>query len=452
MMQSNAAQADESLDPAERNVDRWVSGGAPGWTAVGLLGFLFAVSFVDRMILALLIDPIRLDLGVSETQLGLVFGAGFSVAYVLAGLPLAHFADRGNRRALLIMGVLIWSISTFLAGFANSFATLLMARAGVGIGEAVLTPVAVSIIADLFAPDRRALPTSIYSAVGGVMASGSLIVGGAAVWLAAQLSPALSLTPWRLTFMIVALPGVLGALAFAWLVPEPKRREAGTLYPDDVSVRTMVKHLLDHRRLYAGMFLGVGFMFAQSMGLIAWGPTMLVRQHGLSVAEAGGALGSAAVIGAVVGTLSVPLVLRYLKGMEPASAIVAAGLGYALLSVPVFAFAITSSNLEVALAAIAIGMFGTSASAVLPSLLVQTATPPRLRARAMAVYLLLSSFLGLALGPFLVSRFAQNTGAAGLSGALAINGWAMLAIACGCYLLALFRKQQRDRRAARQQR
>jgi len=85
MMQSNAAQADESLDPAERNVDRWVSGGAPGWTAVGLLGFLFAVSFVDRMILALLIDPIRLDLGVSETQLGLVFGAGFSVAYVLAG-------------------------------------------------------------------------------------------------------------------------------------------------------------------------------------------------------------------------------------------------------------------------------------------------------------------------------------------------------------------------------
>lgn len=402
------------------------------WTTVALLCFLFAASFVDRMILALLIDPIRIDLGIDETRLSMLFGLGFSVAYVLAGLPIGHLADRGNRRTLLLAGVLIWSVATFAAGFSTGFAMLAVTRAGVGIGEAVLTPVAISMIADLFAPERRALPTSVFSTVGAAMGSGSLIVGGGAVWLAERLSMDLSVPAWRLTFMIVAMPGLIGAIAFALLVREPRR---GVVTRDDASVSAAIRHLTDNVRLYVGLFLGVGLMLAQAMGLVAWGPTMLIREHGLSAAQAGAAFGSAAVTGSVIGALSVPFVLRQLRRYEPTTALVVAALGYALFTAPVSVLLIDSDRFALVLVAVAVGLGGLAASAVLPSLLVQAATPPRLRGRAMAVYLLLSSLVSIGLGPILVTWAAGPGGDLGY--ALALTGGAMLGLACAGYLLAL---------------
>jgi MFS family permease len=409
------------------------------WLAVGLLCFLFAASFVDRMILALLIEPIRADLGVSETQLAILFGLGFSLAYVTAGLPLGHLADRGNRRTLLIGGVLVWSAATVAAGFADSFATLAITRAGVGIGEAVLTPVAISMIADLFAPQRRALPTSIFSTVGAAMGSGSLIIGGGAVWLAERLGADLGIEAWRLTFIIVAVPGLLGAIAFAIAVPEPER---GVADRDQASLGAAIAHLRANIRLYAGMFLGVGLMLTQAMGLVAWGPTMLMRQHGLSAAEAGAAFGGAAVVGSMTGALSVPFLLRRLAGHSPTDSILIAAFAYALVTAPAASLAIASGRFELVLIGIGIGLGGLAAGAVLPSLLVQAATPARLRGRAMAVYLLLSNLLSLGLGPVLVTWFAGPGG--DLAHALAWTGGATLTLACACYLLALTRQPHRS--------
>ncbi len=219
---------------------------AKPWTVVGLLALLYAISWVDRMILALLIDPIQAYTAASDDQMASMFGGGFAIFYVAAGIPIAHMADRSNRARLIVYGVLLWSLTTIAAACARTFAALAVTRAGVAIGEAVLTPVAVSMIADLFPHGRHVLPSSVYTMVDAVMGSGSLIVGGAAVGLAAVLTASSGVPAWRLTFVIVALPGLLAAAAFAWLVREPMRREESGEKNDRASARAAMRHMADN--------------------------------------------------------------------------------------------------------------------------------------------------------------------------------------------------------------
>src|SRR5580693_4273673 len=195
------------------------------WWTIALLGLLLAVSFVDRQILALLVNPIGKELGLSDTRLGVLYGAGFGILYSLAGLPLAQWLDRSARIRIVVFGVVAWSCATIAAGFASDYWTLLACRSGVAIGEAVLTPAAVSLIADMFAPDRRTLPTSLYTAVASLMGVGAFAVGGAAVDLATRLSPVVGLEPWRLTLVLVGAPGLLLAAILAFTGREPDRRE-----------------------------------------------------------------------------------------------------------------------------------------------------------------------------------------------------------------------------------
>lgn len=411
------------------------------WFAVGLLSFLYAASFIDRMILALLMDPVRAELALSETQLSLLFGLAFGAAYVLAGLPLGHLADRGNRRRLLVVGVLLWSVATASAAFAQGFGSMLIARAGVGIGEAVLTPIAVSLIGDLFPRDERALPMSLYMTVGAVMGSGSLIVGGGAFWLAIQLKPLLGMEPWRLTFILVALPGLVGAAVAALMLREPKRSEFGVTRSGDMSLGGAISHLLSHVTLYLGFFIGVGCVLALAMALLAWGPTMLVREHSLLTAQAGALFGVVAASGSVIGTLSVPFFLR----RETANAtrrICLLAASYAVGTIPIVAFGLTSTNVILVLCATGVAMAGLSASAVLPALLVQLVALPRLRARTIAVYLLISNVISLGLGPVLVPLARELNGPQNLADALSLTAWASLAAALFCYAAAFLGTRQ----------
>ena len=191
------------------------------WYMVFSLTLIYCVSFLDRNILSLLAVPIAGALGISKTQLGLLYGLGFGVLYALVGLPLAHWIDRGQRVWIVVIGVTLWSLCTFASAFATSFGQLAILRSGVAIGEAVLSPAAVSLIADLFDRERRTLPTSIYSAVGTVMGYGSYFFAGGALDLATHLSTQMAMAPWRLTLIIVGLPGLLLAPLLRLTVREP---------------------------------------------------------------------------------------------------------------------------------------------------------------------------------------------------------------------------------------
>lgn len=437
------AQGGHGTDMAGMEVGTSVAGierpgslGRP-WLVVALLSLLYAISFVDRMIIALLVDPIRTDLGVSDTQIGLLFGLGFALLYTLCGIPIAHLVDRGNRRRILLAGVLLWSGTTLLSAFADNYAMLLVSRAGVAVGEAVLTPTAISMIADLFPRERRSLPTSIYSMVGAVMGSGAFIVGAGAIVLANALGAAYDISVWRLTLAIVAAPGFVAAALFAWLVAEPPRGAHDPAAGSATSLAEAARYTLRHGGLYLAFFCGVGFMLVVAMSLVAWAPTFLVRVHGLSAAQAGVMFGGVAVAGSIVGTLSVSFVIRRLGGGSPERGVIRAAMLYALIAAPTLAVAIHAGTVAVVLGGIAVAMLGLSASAVLGPLLVQLTTPSDMRARMAALYLLLSGLLSLGIGPLLVSFFAEHQWfGGGLAHALGATSLLALGAALACYFIA----------------
>lgn len=200
---------------------------ARAWYLVVLLTISYVFSFIDKYIPALLVEPLKQDLGLSDTQMGLLLGPAFAVLYASLGLPLGWLADRTRRTALAAAGVALWSLATALSGAARSFGQLLLARVGVGIGDATLAPSALSLISDSFPPDKRGRPVALYVAAQS-FGAGLAMLGGAVVlgWATSQAEIRLPLVgvvaPWQFTFIAVGLPGLLIALLLA-AVREPAR-------------------------------------------------------------------------------------------------------------------------------------------------------------------------------------------------------------------------------------
>src|ERR1700753_2414632 len=211
--------------PSRRGVDSGRS-----WYVLGMLTVAYALAFIDRQLLNLLVDPIKHSLNVSDTQLSLVQGLAFVSAYLLAGPLWGRAVDITNRRNILVLCICVWSISTALCGRADTYAGLFSARFGVGASEACIVPVCWSLISDLFSTQKRARAISIWS-TGAFLGAGFSLVGGGLVISAARslrlTFPVLEpLATWQLAFVIVGIPGVLLAALLLLTVGEPLRRRA----------------------------------------------------------------------------------------------------------------------------------------------------------------------------------------------------------------------------------
>ena len=197
------------------------------WYAVIVLLLAYVLSFVDRIIMSLLVIPIQKDLGISDTQMGLLMGLAFAIFYTVVGIPIARLSDAKSRKIIVSIGIFLWSIMTAVCGLARSFIELFLARVGVGVGEATLSPAAYSMIADYFPEEKLGKAIAVYQS-GALFGSGiAFIIGGAIVGLivnsnATSLPFLGELQPWQLAFIIVGLPGVLMALVML-TVKEPKR-------------------------------------------------------------------------------------------------------------------------------------------------------------------------------------------------------------------------------------
>ncbi len=262
-----------------------------GWYAVAVLWLGYICSFVDRQVLALLVEPIKATLAISDTQVSLLQGLAFGLFYALMGLPCGMLIDRFSRRVVIAFGIAIWSLATIACGFAGGFWSLFVARMLVGIGEATLSPGALSMLSDHFPREKRVLPTSIYVSAGSFGGGLAMIAGGAAIaWAAShpfRLPGGTLLEGWRATFVLVGLPGLLIA-AMMLTVREPARRNEG-----DPSVRgahawSAAWGFLSERR---GLFLrhfGAFALFAWlAYALLSWAPTYFIRVHGWTLPEAG---------------------------------------------------------------------------------------------------------------------------------------------------------------------
>jgi MFS family permease len=381
------------------------------WYVTIVLMLCYTLSFVDRQILSLLVPQIKTDLGINDTRIGLLQGFSFALFYATMGLPLGRIADMTNRRNLIAICITFWSIFTTACSGAKSFATLFLARMGVGIGEAGLNPSAFSILSDYFSKERLSSALSVFY-IGNLLGSSlALIVGGTAVQAVTQ-QPDINLpilgtiASWRLTFMIVGLPGLLFAL-LVFTVREPSRTSLALDSTGAVkmSIRETFLQVRARWQSIAGISLGFVFQATCNYGFTAWVPTYFLRAHGWSIGEAGRALGFVILpfgcLGLYVGGY---LSERWQKrGVVDGPLLVAipSAIGIVLFLVPAMLMPTASWSL----ALIGPGFFflvlpmGTSTAAL------QVIVPNQVRAQVSALYLFILNLGGLTLGPVLPGAF-----------------------------------------------
>jgi MFS family permease len=279
-----------------------------GWWAVAIFALAAMLSYTDRQILALLVDPIRGDLHISDTQLSILQGAAFAVLYSFIGLPLGRFADLVPRRALLVFAVIAWSLGTILCGLSHSFAELFAARLLVGVGEAALAPAAMSLIGDYFPPAVRALPTGVFL-TGMVIGGGSAIAIGGSLLSVAQhrlfaTVPLVGLlAPWREVLAVLGIFGMILAPLFLTL-REPGIRKA-SLREIGLRLLSLTHVFRAFRGQYAMLLPLYGAMAIGSIvdyAILSWTPALLARRFALTPSEIGAALGGIAIAAGLVGT------------------------------------------------------------------------------------------------------------------------------------------------------
>ncbi len=381
------------------------------WYVVALLATAYVFSYIDRMIIALLVEPMKADLQISDTQISLLQGFAFAVFYAIAGIPIGRLADRKSRKVIVVVGVTLWSLLTAACGLARSYFQLFLFRIGVGVGEAALSPAAYSIIADLFPRNKLGRANSIY-VMGGFLGGGiAIIVGGLVIGMLEAHGPfefplVGSLKPWQLTFIAVGLPGLLLAAVIALTVREPQRRAliAGddTVDRESVPFREVLAYVRQHIRLFGPLFVAAGFVSMVTYGSYAWTPTLFLRKYDWNIRDIGIMYGSVNLVAAVSGPLVGGWIMDKIsaaKTLSP-SLFLAGGSAAAVITLGVAPLA---PGPVLALSIFAIGIFAKTAFLVMPPTILQYSCPNRLRGQLTAFYIFTVNIIGLTLGPTAVA-------------------------------------------------
>jgi len=399
MMPSTAAVSD---------VERPWPGAVRAWYAVAVLFVAYALAFVDRTILTLLVGPIRADLQISDTQVSLLHGFAFAIFYTVVGIPIARLADIGNRRRIIALSAFAWSITCCACGTAKNFAQLFLARIGVGVGEAGLSPAAYSMMSDLFSAKRLALAMSVYTSALYLGAGLALIIGGAVIGAATRMPPLMlpligTIHPWQLTFFVVGLPGLLvGALLFT--VQEPLRRMArSTQSIAATRLLDTFKFMRLHRGAYVGHIVGFTLISVVYNVAVAWAPAFLIRKLHLPTPTAGYLLGVVILLAGIAGVVLGGLLADYFRKRDHLDATLIVGLMSASLAAPTGAAAFLTSDLTAFLTLFALMLFGASMAFGAAAAGIQALTPNRMRAQASAAYLFTLNLLAVGTGPTLAA-------------------------------------------------
>lgn len=370
------------------------------WYVLALLLVAYTLSFIDRMILSLLVGPIRAELRIGDTQMSLLMGFAFAIFYSLLGVPLGWVADRRSRRWLIVGGVAAWSLMTAACGLARGYAGLFLARIGVGVGEAALSPAAYSLLGDLFPRERLGRAMAVYS-IGVPLGSGIALIAGSLVVQFVSVGPPVGapglgeLAPWRFAFLVLGAPGLLLAGLIALTVRDPVRELAHAT----AARGELLSFLRARRAALATHFGGMSLVALVMYGAMAWIPQMLHRSYGMPVSEAGLWFGAATAGGGACGLLLGGWLgdRLYARGFKDAHLRVIRL--NALILLPLFVGMGLAPSRNVALALMVLAMLlGTIHGGVAGAAL-QLVSPPSVRARVVALYFLVANLIGLGLGP-----------------------------------------------------
>ncbi|MCU9949299.1 spinster family MFS transporter [Pseudomonas sp. PDM13] len=375
------------------------------WTTVAILMVAYVLSFIDRQILNLLVEPIRRDLVISDTQMSLLMGLSFALFYTVCGIPLGRLADTRSRRGLIAIGVLFWSAATAACGMAKLYWQFLVCRIGVGVGEAALSPAAYSLIADSFPQERRATAISVYS-MGVYLGSGlAFLLGGLVIKFASAQGdvhlPLLGdVRPWQLIFLILGGAGVLFTLLML-AVREPARRGVGAGVA--VPFSEVGRYIRANRRTVLCHNFGFAGLAFAGYGSAAWIPTFFIRTYGWDAGHVGVVYGS---IVAVFGCLGIVFGGRLADRMAKrgrSDANMRVGLIAALGALPLVLVFPLLDNANWVTVLMAPTVFFLSMPFGVAPAAIQEIMPNSMRGQASAIYLFVITLIGLGLGPTAVA-------------------------------------------------
>lgn len=391
------------------------------WYVVIICMVAYILSFVDRQILSLMIEPIKADLMLSDTQFSLLQGLAFSLFYAFMGVPIAALADKKSRVKIISVGIAFWSLATAACGLSKNFIQMFLARLSVGAGEAALSPAFYSIVADLFPKHKLGRALGVY-AIGAFIGSGlAFLIGGYVIGLLKDVSfvtlPVIGeIKTWQLTFMIVGLPGVLLALLMILTVREPERKGL-KMDANGVAVKASFKNSMGfiktHRKTFFCHFIGFSFYTMMLYSLLGWAPAYYMRHFGLDASQTGYILGSIILVANTSGALFCGWLIDFFSKRGYSDAAIRAGaIGCAALIIPSILFT-QVDNMQLSFALIFVAMFFSTFPIPASAAATQMLTPNQLRSQVSAKFLLISNLIALGVGTTAVAlitdKYYENT-------------------------------------------
>jgi MFS family permease len=385
---------------------------AYAWYVVTILMVAYGFAILDRVAIGLLVQPIEADLKISDSQIGLLQGFAFGIFYSVLGIPIGYLVDRTQRRRIVTAGVALWSLATAACGLARGFPGLFLARIGVGVGEATISPAAASVIADYFPPPLRPRAYGVFM-MGTTFGSGmAFLLAGIAIDAAQAMRIAApahlgAFSNWQIVFFLIGAPGLLLAILLRSTVREPFRRER--LGPAaGLSFRPILAVLRGNRKAYACLILGAVMNLMCIYAQLAWFPTLFIRVHGWTAPEIGRMLGLIGVPVGLVSALSSGLFMSWLARKGHSDAPMLAALCHSL-SLAIFG---TASCLVASPAAsliffVAMG-FPTTWSYAAALTGINQITPNEMRGQIVAIYTLLVGLVAVGLGSFAVGFLSDR--------------------------------------------
>lgn len=430
----------------ESNISKYPSQRA-GYSAVAVMTLAQVFAFIDRQIPAMLVEPIKQDFSLNDSQIALLGGAAFSIFYAIMALPIGYAVDRYKRVNVLGTGIFVWSLMTTLAGLANSFGRLFGARIGVAVGEAVMAPVSVSLVSDYFPQNKQGKPMGIITA-GVYIGIGTTLIGGG--YLIDYLTDIGGITipgigyfkPWQATFLVVGIPGILISIA-AFLLHEPRRLGLSKQF-DDTKKVNIFSHLKQNKSTLFPMFGGLIFMALIFYSFTFWAPSMMVRTYGLSLTEVGFTLGIITIISSILGTICSGATVDYLRTRGHSDAPIRTAMYACIFAMPAICFAPLVQSVVISWILIAVYLFFISSFAPLGLLAVSGISSNEVKGQMAAVHAFLMMAFGLSLGPQITAFFTDFIiqDAAQLGLAVSLTGGFVLPIATMFFWISQRRYQK----------
>ena len=380
------------------------------WYVTLVLSLTSIIAFVDRQIINLQIEPIKQDLGVTDTQISLLQGFAFVLFYAFMAIPLGRLADRANRKWVIAIGMVMWSMATFACGIAKTYVQLFFARMFIGVGEATLSPAGFSMLSDYFPRNKLARALSVFTG-SSFLGTGVALIGGG--FLIAALSnlgevtlPILgTLKPWQMTFIIVSIPS-FALIALLATVREPPRQDVQSQRRSDstgASLREVLGFIRENWGVFGPIYIGFSILASVQFGLGAWIPSFYIRVHGYTAGEIGVAYGLLVTTLGASGTVFGGFFCDWLRARGYADANLRTAIFAAVPTIPLIALFTLMPDPKVSLWLVGPMCFLGSMPFGAGTAAIPTIAPNRMRAQLVAIYLLIANLIGPGLGPWMIA-------------------------------------------------